>query len=179
METQVQNPVQVLTAATLKAESPKSENPTILVERILESRNNPKFRGILLRWKTERAGATTSIVSFALGGVTDENRVAVQTFSNDVIAKFGISEGKNLNDIMKAAGMPAVRLTVSEITESEYEALTPDLQAGYSAKANPSTGELLMKGGEQIYRRVFLDGIAGQDKYIQHDSTSEGDNPVV
>lgn len=181
METTVQNSAQVLTAATLKAESAKSENPTILIERLLPSREggNPNFQGVMLRWKTERAGQATSIVSFALGGVTAENRVAVQTFSKDVIAKFGIAEGKNLNEVLKAAGMEPARLTVSEITESEYNALPAQEQAGYSVKANPSTGELLMKGGEQIYRKVFLDGISGVDKYIQHDSSSEGANPIV
>jgi len=179
METQVQNPTAQLTKATLPVESPSTANPTILIESLLPSRNNPDFQGVMLRWKTERAGQATSLVSFALGGATEENRVAVQTFSKAVIAKFKIEEGKNLNDILKEAGMEPARLTVSEITESEYEGLTSTEQAGYSAKVNPNTGEMLQRDGEQIYRRVFFDSITGTDRYIQHNASEAGENPVA
>jgi hypothetical protein len=180
METQVQNSKVLLTKATLPIESPSTAIPTILIESILPSRTNPDFQGVMLRWKTERTGQTaSSLVSFALGGATEENRVAVQTFKKDVIAKFKIEEGKNLNDILKEAGMEPARLTVSEITESEYEGLTSIEQAGYSAKVNPNTGEMLQKNGEQIYRRVFFDSISGTDRYVQHNASQAGENPVV
>jgi hypothetical protein len=181
METQVQNQTaQVQTIKAIPVESAKSLSPTILIERILEPRQNPEFQGILMRWKTERSGPTTSLVSFALGGATEENRGAVQTFKKDVIAKFGIVAGKNMNDILKAAGMELARLTISEITESDYDGLSEQDKASYSAKVNPSSGEILTKNGETIYRKVFLDSVTGQDSYVQHDGTSEGSsNPVV
>lgn len=178
METQVENSVK-LTKEALKAESAQTLNPTILIEAVLAPRNNPNFQGVQMRWVTERGAAGTSLTSFALGGATAENRVAIQTFSKDVIAKFKIEPGKNMNAILKEAGMDLARLSISEITESTYEGLTSQEQAGYSAKVNPSSGEMLQHNGEQIYRRVFFDSVEGSDVYLATTAASKEDKPVV
>jgi hypothetical protein len=179
METLLNNTTaQLLSKETLPVESAKSLTPTILIESILPSRNNPNFQGVMFRWHTEKANSSSSsLVSFALGGATTEKRVAVQTFSKDVIAKFKIEAGKNINDILKEAGMPLARISVHEITESDYLGLPSQEQAGYTAKFNPSTGEMLMANGEQIYRKVFFDDVNGTDKYVS--STASSDGPTV
>jgi len=168
-----------LTKESLKAESSHSLTPTILIEEIMEPRNNPKYQGVRMRWVTERGSAGTSLTSFALGGASSENRVAIQTFSKDVIAKFGIEVGKNMNSILGRADMELARLSISEITESDYEGLSATDQAGYSAKVNPSSGELLMHKGEQIYRRVFFDSVTNSDTYLATTASDKGENPVI
>jgi hypothetical protein len=91
---------------------------------------------------------------------------------NDVIASLGLEEGVNFNEAWVASGEQALRISISEITQSEYENLDAAHQIGYQPKINPSTGEMLTIKGEQIYLKRFLDTVDGRDEYLQHDGSA-------
>lgn len=168
------NPVQapVKTPVKVQAEDPNSSFPTIIIDQNLGPRNNPDFNSLTFRWETKRKRSGSGILSIALGGNTTEKRHAIQSFHVDQIKELGLEIGDNLNEKLKAAGYPAVRIAVSEITESEFSNLEDGEQAGYSEKANPSTGEMLTHGGEQIYRKVFLADMEVGDDYLSSDRVS-------
>lgn len=170
-EVQAQTPVQ--SKVRVQAEDPKSSFPTITIEQFLAPRegNNPDYTSLTFRWVTKRKRAGGGILSIALGSNSVENRHAIQSFHKDVIAELGLKVGDNFNEKLKAAGHDAVRIAVSEITESEYQNL--DESVGYSEKMNPESGEMLMSGGEQIYRKVFLADMDVEDDYLVSDRVSE------
>jgi hypothetical protein len=91
---------------------------------------------------------------------------------NDVIESLGITEGVNFNEVWTKAGNEPLRISISEITESEYENLDAQDQRGYQQKINPSTGEVLTFKGKAIYLKRFLDTADGTDEYIQHDGSA-------
>jgi hypothetical protein len=158
----------------IPVESANSSTPTIVVDQILPSRNKPGFQGIVLRWHTERSNQDNgSILSFALGGVLMERRVAIQTFAKEVIAKHGIKPGVNLNEVLKKAGMPLCRIAIKEITESEYNTLNTQAQGAFRPKENPTTQMPITHQGEQVYRSVTLKPLSVQDVYLQSDSSVE------
>lgn len=172
-EVQTQAPVQ--TKTRVQAEDPKSSFPTITIEQFLAPRegNNPDYTSLTFRWVTKRKRAGGGILSIALGSNSVENRHAIQSFHKDVIAELGLKAGDNFNEKLKAAGHDAVRIAVSEITESEYQNLDESDQIGYSEKMNPESGEMLQSGGEQIYRKVFLADMDVEDDYLVSDRVSE------
>lgn len=174
METTNQNQTQVPVKTQVKAkpEDPNSSFPTIVIEQNLGARNNPDFHSLTFRWITKRKRTGGGILSIALGGNSTEQRHAIQSFHVDQIKELGLELGDNLNEKLEKAGHDAVRIAVSEITESEYDNLEESAQAGYSAKSNPDTGELLHHKGEQIYRKVFLADMEVGDDYLSSDRVS-------
>lgn len=177
METQIQ------TQTT--AEKATTQFPTIIVEQIMDPRSgSTKGKNILARWVTEpRVSGGTGLLGLFLGPLAqrnNENRVALQFMANEVIERLGIDVGVNFNTQMKAAGEQAIRLSISEITHSEYLNLDDNLQVGYNQKVNPTTGEVLCIKGQPIYRKVFFDTVEGTDDYIAHDGSADTtESPVV
>src|SRR5690606_34564271 len=161
METQVEKKV------TVKAESANHQFPTVMVERIHEPRKNPDYYGIQMRWVTQRKG--NNVQSRFLGGAFAENRVTVQTMHKDIIEQLDLTVGANINELFKAQGQDPIRLSISELTQAEFDALDPQDQLSYSPKTTPD-GEELTFEGKPIYRKVFVDEVDGQDKYVKHDN---------
>lgn len=161
METQVEKKVSVI------AESASNQFPTVMVERIHDPRNNPNYHGIQLRWVTQRKG--NDVRARFLGGSFAENRVTVQTMHKDIIKDLDVNVGENINELFKAKGQDPIRLTISELTQAEFDALNPQEQLSYSPKTTPD-GEELTFEGKSIYRKVFVDEVDGKDKYVKHDN---------
>jgi len=173
------------TQIKISAEKSTAVFPTITVEQIMEPRSgSTKGKNLLVRWVTEpRVQGGSGLLGLFLGPLAQSNneqRVALQFMANEVIDGMKLDLGVNLNEAMKAAGHPAVRLSVNEITKKDYYDLKDSDQIGYSAKINPSTGEVLCIGGQPIYRKVFIDSIDGSDTYLAHDGSADSsDEPSV
>tara|TARA_R110000822_G_scaffold287189_2_gene408480 strand:- start:57 stop:584 length:528 start_codon:yes stop_codon:yes gene_type:complete len=152
--------------------------PTIIVEQIMEPRSgSTKGKNLLVRWVTEpRVQGGSGLLGLFLGPLAQSNnekRVALQFMANEVIADLKLDLNVNLNDAMKAAGHPAVRLSVNEITKKDFYDLKDSDQIGYSSKINPATGEVLCINGQSIYRKIFIDSIDGSDTYLSHDGSAD------
>jgi hypothetical protein len=164
--------------AKVTPESPSSQMPTLMVEGFLDAQSgNTKGRNVKFRWVTEaRQTPRTGLVGKLLGATmavsTPQQRTAIQFMGNDVIASLGLEEGVNFNEAWVASGEAPLRISISEITQSEYENLDAVHQIGYQPKINPSTGEMLTIKGEQIYLKRFLDTVDGSDEYLQHDGSA-------
>ena len=81
----------------------------------------------------------------------------------DMIMKHNLVEGSNFS-----ISVSSHRIVILEKLESEL-----DGELGYSEKINPSTGEILTKEGEIIYRKteVVEEGSDVKDILITHDKT--------
>jgi hypothetical protein len=165
-------------SAKVTPESPSSQMPTVIVEGFLDAASgNTKGRNVKFRWVTEaRQTPRTGLVGKLLGATmavsTPQQRTAIQFMGNDVIANLKLEEGVNFNEAWVASGEQALRISISEITQPEYENLDAAHQIGYQPKINPSTGEMLTIKGEQIYLKRFLDTVDGRDEYLQHDGSA-------
>lgn len=75
--------------------------------------------------------------------------VAFQSVDNEVLKGWGVSEGDDLNAIKDVN----LALQVTEVTESEFQALGAEGQRGFTAKINPETKAQITNGGEQVYMK--------------------------
>jgi hypothetical protein len=166
------------TKVRVTPESPSVAVPTLMVEGLIAPQSgNTKGMNVQFRWVTEaRVAGRSGLLSKLLGPSISQNspqqRTAIQFMGNDVIQSLGITEGVNFNEVWTKAGNEPLRISISEITESEYENLDAQDQRGYQQKINPSTGEVLTFKGEAIYLKRFLDTADGTDEYIQHDGSA-------
>lgn len=125
----------------------------VVVEKILDSRKNPDFQGVLLSQEIEQDNLTTEL----LGGTQfTKKRTAIQTFAKSVIAKLNLKAGDNLC----AKLGEEVKLQVIE---------SLDEQPGFQAKVNPKTQEVLKSAGKTIYRKTQLARADEQDILVKHD----------
>ncbi len=123
------------------------------VERILGSRKNPDFVGLLLSEEVKQ----DNLITEALGGEQfTKKRTAVQSFAKSVIAKYNIKEGDDL-------GVKLGRNVKLQVIESTDE------QPGFQVKINPKTGEILKSNGQTIYRKTQYAAGNAQDVLIKHD----------
>lgn len=157
----------VVSFKTMAPEAATSAKPSIMIESNLGSRHNPAFESLTMRWVTKPK--VTGVLGAILGGGQPEQRTCVQSFNVDVIQKLGLKPGVNLNEVFEKNGLPIARIAISEIVQSEYDNLEQADQLGYQAKVNPSTGELLGKNGEQIYRKVYFTDLDVADEYVISD----------
>jgi len=158
----------------------------VTVEKIMANRNDPKspFKTLLLRCERDKPASNAGgLTNFLLGGNNTEKLTALQVINQEVIDKLGIEVGSQLNDLMPDGNK--IKLVVSEITESEFQALetTAQIPYGRDAKLNPTTGEYLVnEDGEFIRRAVLVTPLAEnkQDAYMPHVGTaSEGPSKAV
>lgn len=176
METQIKTSV--------KAELASSTFPTVVVEQILMPQSgSTKGRTVLARWVTEprSTGGANGLLGLFLGPLAQRNneqRVGLQFMANEVIDRLKLDVGVNINEALRAAGEAPIRLSVSEITKSEYDNLDANAQIPYNAKINPSTGEVLCVKGEPIYRKVYFDTVDGKDDYLAHDGSSDQSDSI-
>ena len=142
----------------------------VIVERIMDALagNNQNYKGLMVRQILKREGAD-SITSMFLGGDFTEQRVAVQQIHNDQLEKYGIKVGDDLSRVMDVA----LKVRVTELTQSEYDKLEDREQRGFSAKVNPTTDqELATADGEAIYRRTDVTSDSEGDKKVSHVKTA-------
>lgn len=171
METQIQSTVQV-------AESAQASFPTAIVTSIMETQSgNDKGKNVQIKWLTKKAGSS-NLTSFFLGAMATNNvekRTALQFMGNDVIDSLKLDIGVNLNEALKAAGQAPVRLSISEISDEEYQiakAVSANRVIGYQQKVNPSTGEVMGYKNAPIWRKTFVDSVDGADQYLQSDGST-------
>lgn len=157
-----------------------NEVQKITVEKIYANRNDPKSpnKTLQLRVERDRVGSSNFLNQLLVGGIPNvEKLVAFQTMHLDHITALGVTEGCNLNDKLQQPG----KLVVSEITQSEYEALESNKQIPYGKDPKLMGGAgnenmaLITEDGEYIRRGVLLvDNTASQtDTYIKHAGTSD------
>lgn len=146
------------------------KKPTIVVDAIYASRNNPngENRTLQLRWVTEKVGGSNVLSQFFKGSGFQENRVVFQAMHQDYIRDFNLKAGMNINDVLDVP----IRLTVQEYTHSEYLALKEQNENKvkmFSPKKNPETNEYLVsEDGEYIYRGIVITDVDAKDKYVRH-----------
>lgn len=169
-QTQVQTPV--------VAESAKAQFPTVKVTSIFAPLSgNDKGMNVQVKWITEKADAgVRNLTSFFLGSMAqrnDEKRTALIFMENGVIESLKLDIGVNLNEALKAAGQPPVRLSISEISDEEYQLAKANGAnvIGYQQKVNPSTGEAMGYKNAPIWRKTFVDVVDGTDEYLASDGT--------
>lgn len=170
-QTQVQAPV--------KAESAKSQFPTVIVTSIFAPLSgSTKGQNVQVKWITEKENSgARSLTSFFLGSMAqtnNEKRTALIFMENSVIESLKLDIGVNLNEAMKAVGEAPVRLSVSEISDEEYQLAKANgaNMIGYQQKVNPSTGELMGYKNAPIWRKTFVDVVDGIDEYLASDGTT-------
>jgi nicotinic acid phosphoribosyltransferase len=142
----------------------------VIVERIMDAKagNNPDYKAIMVRQILKRAGQD-SITSMFLGGDFTEQRVAVQSIHNDQLEAFGIKVGDDLSTKMDVG----LKVKITEITQSEFDALEANDQRGFSEKENPQNGQKLATAdGETIYRKTEVAAAADADKKVAHVKTA-------
>ena len=159
------------------AEPATSKMPTVTVEKFLDAQNgNTKGRNVMFRWVTEARQSKSSLISKLLGPsmaqTTPQQRTALQFMGNDVIESLNLKEGDNFNDAWVKAGNDPLRISISEISQEDFENLEDTLQRGYQPKINPSTGEFLTYKGGMIYLKRYIDTVDGVDEYLQHDNST-------
>lgn len=165
-------------SVTVTPESPSCAMPTLMVEGFLDAASgNTKGKNVKLRWVTEarqtpRSGLVGKLLGATMAVSTPQQRTAIQFMGNDVIEALKLEEGVNFNIAWVASGERPLRISISEITESEFENLDAQHQIGYQPKINPSTGEFLTVKGERIYLKRFIDTVDGTDEYLQHDGSA-------
>jgi hypothetical protein len=171
METQIQT-------STPVAESASSSFPTAIVTAIFDAQSgNTKGKNVQIKWLTTRSGGTSNLVSFFLGSMATQNvqkRTALQFMDVDVIAQLKLDVGVNLNEALKAAGQPPVRLSISEISDEQYQtakAVSANRVIGYQQKVNPSTDEVMGYKNAPIWRKTFVDTVDGTDEYLESDGS--------
>jgi hypothetical protein len=118
----------------------KPENATSI---IITSKNNPEMGAIMLR--------TNAFSLNEQGFMSEQKRVG--WFKGKVeqlesfVKQYGLKEGMNFP-------MP-VRLIVKEQTEAFYPSQAP--------KINPTTAEVVMSGGQPVYRNTFVVAESSQE----------------
>ena len=66
-----------------------------------------------------------------------------------------------------------LKVKVTEITQSEFDALKDNDQRGFSEKENPQNGQKLATAdGETIYRKTEVASAADADKKVAHVKTT-------
>ena len=113
---------------------------------------------------------------FALGGFTNKKtRVAFITGLVEdlegMIEEHKLKDGSNFNQVFGEHKIVVVEKLASEVGERD----------GFSEKINPTTGEVLYKGGEVIMRRTYLVGAASElaDTMIEHDRVPATDEAIA
>ena len=151
-----------------------SSKPTIIIEDIRPAKKEG-FSTMRCRWMVQEANGGNFLGQF-LGNLESKGRVAFQTIQDEILKENDIKVGDNLNDKLP---VPA-RITITELSHSEYEALEVSDQRGFSAKLNPQTKEYLVSDdGEYIYRNSKLTPTDMKDTFINHvGSTSEAPESV-
>ena len=143
----------------------------VIVERIMNAREgkNQDYKAIMVRQILKREGAD-SITSMFLGGDFTENRVAVQQIHKDQLEAYSIAVGDDLSIKMDVA----LKVKVTEITQSEFEALGAEEKRGFQEKENPKTHQKLATAdGEAIYRKTEVASATDEDKKVVHQKTEE------
>ncbi len=139
-------------------------NQEITIEKILPSRKNKDYVGLVLRTEIAKQGG--SGLSEFLGSDFTEKRVTVQSIKTSILEEKAIEAGMLLADAME--GEYAIQ--VDEYTDSEFQALDAAAQAGFQKKINPETKAELKKAGECIWRNTSLvNAAAFADKLVAHD----------
>ena len=152
-------------------ESPNCQFPTINVDAIYENRKdaNSPNKTLQLRWKVQEQTKGSILSQFLVGGMESKGRVAFQTMHEDKIAEWGVAVGDNLNEKIATP----VRLTITDLVESDVAALEPKEQRGYKAKMNPKSKMYLYdENGEAIYRNISITGLDAQDTILSHSNES-------
>lgn len=144
----------------------------IIVEDIYEPREGKSqdHKTLLLKCETERANSTSLVLNKLLGdGESKEKRVAFQTIKAENISVLKIVKGQPFP-------LDGVRLTISELTLQEFQALAQKDRVGYQMKRNNSEDmKILIKDGQPILRRVSLTADTEVDKTVSHNGMVESD----
>lgn len=160
--------------------------PVVIVEKIKDNSKNPgsPYKWVQLRTETSKAGGNNILSQFLKGPAFLDKRVCAQTMHTEMIDKFEVAEGVDLNECFlnyvneDGVSEPAqpVRLTITEITQAEYDAMVKagdENYLGFQAKINPADQVFLLDAnGNYIYRNVSVTGLDAQDKFVQHTSTT-------
>jgi hypothetical protein len=153
----------------------------VIIEKIFNEKANGEaykdgYKGLQLR-QTENVKNLTTVM---LGGEGfDKSTVAFHTISEEVLGN--AKEGDDLGSIL---GMD-IRIAVSELTQSQFDALSEDDQRAYQEKKVPADEEkgtpevMLTCNGEQIWRKSFLAEASKADVRIQHDDFATEEVPVA
>lgn len=180
MDTQQVKTEQTATEALIQGQPAHSAFPHVVVRQMFAPiSGNTKGQNVQVQWVTKKEQSVNrNLTSFFLGAMAIpavEKRTALQFMGNDVIEKLKLDVGVSLNDVLKKAGEPAVRLSISEISHEEYLEAKEANQAnviGYSMKRNPSTDELMGYKGAPIWRRTYIDVVDGNDEYLTSDGST-------
>lgn len=146
-------------AIIIKSFEPKEGTSYLNSNIIRVSQSNPEYGSIMVQQ-----------TAFVLNG-TMMNDVTRSAFINarlETLEKmcsiYRIKDGFNYSEIVG----PKARIVIEERLESEL----PEDTKGFQEKINPSTGEVLTKNGEVIYRKSIVVTDDTCDVLISHDKVS-------
>ena len=139
----------------------------VKVEQILSTRN-PEIFQLMLRQEVEKPAEANPLGFFLEGypGVGDsvERRVAYQTVSKQFIEKYNITEDC---DFAISIGKPCKLLITETFNQRTWEG------GEQQPKVNPSSGDVLTKNGQPIYRNCEVSfDLDAVDTLIAHDRAS-------
>ncbi len=138
------------------------------IEKIFPARKgkNKAFSCLQVRSSvSSQDGRSSDVKSILLGGNFEKKgKVSFETVANATIKKFDLKEGDDLGQAIKRG----LRITVTEKEDDGQENL------GFQAKVNPSTGQILTKGGKDILRKTEVTGLDRADSLVQSDGVREG-----
>ena len=141
----------------------------VVVEQIL-STSNPEIFQLQLRQEVEKPVESNMLGFFLQGypGVGDsiEKRVAFQTVSSQFITEYDIEEDCNLGVKIDRE----CQLIVTESYDQRVWTNKDGSEGEQSPKMNPSTQEVLLKNGREIFRNCELSfDMTAECTYIEHD----------
>lgn len=148
----------------------------VIVEQIYDAREgkNQSYKTLQLRQEREKPKSLGNLRNLMLSATASKTTslVAFESIHEDAITELGITEGC---DFGKTTGQD-VTLKVTELTEEEYMALPVRERIGFQFKVNNGEqGNILVKGGSPIFRKVSIDIAGVEDKTVQHDAMVESD----
>lgn len=162
----------------MKTDAQKTGPQVVTVENIQPAK---KAGFSSLRLRSIEAGVK-DITSVLLGGKAfDRHTVGFQTISDEQLKELGIVIG---SEIGKVTGKD-VRLTVTELTEAQYNALPEDRESGKGwmckkafqpklipadASKNRAEDVMITSGGSQVYRTTRLTDADEVDTLLKSDT---------
>jgi len=141
--------VKIVTPKNYVNSKPHEKHPIITIGR------NEEFGSIMLRQEKLVLSPGSNIVNVQPRVAHFAGRVEEL---EQIVEAYNLKEGDNFNKVFP------VDLVVEEKTEPFYD--------GQEPKINPSTGEIVTSGGQEVYRYTFVSRKEEQraDKLLQTDS---------